>query len=82
MTRTPTGTLALADYLATRVVELTVHTVDIAVAIGLEDAEPPRAASRVTVQVLAELAAEPSPSRLLRALTGRAALPEGFNVFA
>jgi uncharacterized protein (TIGR03083 family) len=75
------GVIALGDFLATRVVELSVHTLDLTDAVGLADREPPPAAARVAVQVLGALASEPSPSVLLRALTGRLALPRGFSVF-
>jgi uncharacterized protein (TIGR03083 family) len=77
---TAVGTLSLGDYLGTRVVELTVHTLDLAAAVEV-DAEPPEAAARVSLIVLSALAAQPSSAVLLRALTGRAALPQGFNVF-
>lgn len=75
------GTIALGDYLATRVVELSVHTLDLADALGLEGCEPPASAARVAVAVLGALASQPSPSVLLRALTGRLPLPLGFSVF-
>ncbi len=75
------GTIALGDYLATRVVELSVHTLDLADAVGLDGAEPPPAPARVAVSVLGALASQPSPSVLLRALTGRVPLPRGFSVF-
>ena len=75
------GTLSLADYLATRVIELTVHSLDIAAAVGRPDAEPPETAAGVSLVVLSALAAHPTAATLLRALTGRAALPSGFNVF-
>ncbi|HEX7444241.1 MAG TPA: maleylpyruvate isomerase N-terminal domain-containing protein, partial [Acidimicrobiales bacterium] len=75
------GTLSLADYLATRVVEVCVHTLDLADALGLAEAEPPAEAAMLSVWVLGALAAEPSPAVLLRALTGRVPLPQGFSVF-
>ena len=77
------GTLSLADFLATRVVELTIHGLDLVVALDLDGilAEPPEPASRVALIVLAALAAQPSSSALLRALTGRVALPQGYSVF-
>jgi hypothetical protein len=75
------GTLSLADYLATRVVEVCVHTLDLADALGLAEAEPPGEAAMLSVWVLGALAAEPSPAVLLRALTGRVPLPQGFSVF-
>jgi uncharacterized protein (TIGR03083 family) len=75
------GTIALGDYLATRVVELSVHTLDLADAVGLDHCEPPPLAAHVSVSVLGALASSPSPSVLLRALTGRVPLPRGFSVF-
>jgi uncharacterized protein (TIGR03083 family) len=75
------GTLSLGDYLGTRVVELTVHTLDLGAALGHDDAEAPESAALVSLIVLSALAAQPSSAVLLRALTGRAALPPGFNVF-
>ncbi|HEY5153991.1 MAG TPA: hypothetical protein VIJ47_04600, partial [Acidimicrobiales bacterium] len=75
------GTLSLGDYLGTRVVELTVHTLDLAAAVGWVDAEPPEAAARVSLIVLSALAAQPSSAVLLRALTGRVPLLSGFSVF-
>ncbi len=78
------GTLSLADFLATRVVELTIHSLDLAHALGLDGTElgePPEPASRVSLTVLAALAAQPSSGMLLRALTGRVLLPQGFSVF-
>jgi uncharacterized protein (TIGR03083 family) len=75
------GVIALGDYLATRVVELTVHTLDLVDAVGVDGAEPPPSAARIAVAVLGALASRPSPSVLLRALTGRVPLPRGFSVF-
>lgn len=74
------GTLALADYLATRVVEVTVHTLDLCAALGRDD-EPPDGAGRVSLQVVAAIAAGHSQGLLLRALTGRGGLPQGFSAF-
>ena len=75
------GTLSLGDYLGTRVVELTVHTLDLAAAVGVPVAEPPESAALVSLIVLTAMAAQPSSAVLLRALAGRAPLPLGFNVF-
>ena len=75
------GTISLADYLATRVVEVCVHTLDLADAVGLVDADPPGDAAMMSVWVLGALAAAPSSAVLLRALTGRVPLPTGFSVF-
>ncbi len=75
------GTIALGDYLATRVVELSVHTLDLVDVVGGDNPEPPRMAAQVSVSVLGALASGSSPSVLLRALTGRVPLPMGFSVF-
>ena len=73
---TPFGALHLDDYLATRTVELCAHTVDLQLATGQPPAVAPAAAA-VAVAVLTPLA---DPAVLLRALLGRAPLPDGFNV--
>jgi uncharacterized protein (TIGR03083 family) len=78
---TAVGTLSLGDYLGTRVVELTVHTLDVAAAIDQRTVEPPESAALVSLVVLTAMAARPSSAVLLRALTGRAELPRDFNVF-
>lgn len=74
------GGMRLADYLPTRTVELSVHTSDLAAALGLPLAVPPRAASQ-SLAVLADLAVEDHRGgALLLALTGRRTLPAGFTV--
>lgn len=70
------GQITLVEYLATRVVELGVHTLDLQRATG-QPAELHPDTSAVIVSVLTALA---SPVTLVLALTGRAALPAGFNV--
>ncbi|WP_439689013.1 maleylpyruvate isomerase N-terminal domain-containing protein [Curtobacterium sp. SP.BCp] len=80
----PMGEWALAAYLPTRVFELTVHTIDLRVAAGL-DLDPPAAASAEALRVLGLLVGDADPSSgdapvLLRALTGRAALASGWSV--
>lgn len=79
----PMGEWALAAYLPTRSFELTVHTIDLRVAAGL-DVRPPAAASAEALRVLGLLVGDADPSSgdaavLLRALTGRAALPSGWS---
>ncbi|GIX49715.1 MAG: hypothetical protein KatS3mg131_3926 [Candidatus Tectimicrobiota bacterium] len=77
---TPVGGMRLLDYLPTRVLELTVHTLDLAAALGLELALPP-AAVAVTGAVLVELAQRSGQAPLLlQALTGRRPLPPGFSL--
>ena len=70
------GPMRLADYLPTRVVELGLHTLDLQAATG-QPLALPASATNVMLGVLAELADLPV---LLLAMTGRRALPDGFNV--
>jgi len=70
------GQITLVEYLATRVVELGVHTLDLQRATGQHVQLHPDT-SAVIVAVLTSLA---SPVTLVLALTGRAALPADFNV--
>jgi hypothetical protein len=72
------GPMRLADYLPTRVVEVALHTLDLQAATG-QPLLLPASAANVTLGVLAELADLPV---LLLAMTGREALPTGFNVIA
>lgn len=66
------GEMALSQYLATRVVELVVHGLDLAVAIDLPT-EPPVESSNVALATLLGLARPSDLSSVLRLLTGRAA---------
>lgn len=78
---TPFGTMTLEGYLPTRTLELTVHTCDLAAALGVS-AEVPRAAAAETFAVIGGLAAaQGKASTALLALTGRAALTAGYSVF-
>lgn len=77
------GGITLEDYLPTRIVELVVHGIDLAGAIGVEP-EVPREPMQVTLETLAELAVcrpgAPDPVVVVRAMTGRGSLPEGTNL--
>ena len=64
------GEMPLDQYLATRVLELVVHGMDLADAIGLE-VNPPPASADVVVRVLLDLAGEAGIGTGIRALTGR-----------
>ncbi len=75
------GVIALPDYLATRVVELVVHTLDLAAALELDLPVPPVPA-RVAVQVLVDLVEDDYLGDLLRTLTGRSDLLVGLNALA
>lgn len=73
-----TGIISFIDYLPTRVVEFVIHTSDLRTACHL-DGEAPDTAAAVTLAVLTQLA-DDRPTKLIRALTGRATLPEGYNL--
>ena len=76
------GGMRFIDWLATRTVELTVHGLDLAAAIG-STAAPGEAALRTTFGVLSEIAiAQHKAPGLLLALTGRHPLPTGFSLMA
>lgn len=75
------GVIALPDYLATRVVELVIHTLDLTAAIGVDLPVPPLP-GRMAVQVLADLVPDDFMADLLFALTGRAGLVVGLNTMA
>jgi hypothetical protein len=78
--QTPVGGMRLVDYLPTRTFELTVHTCDIAAALG-RPIDPPPAAAATTLRLLGELAAGGnSAGQVMLALTGRGSLPAGFTV--
>jgi len=77
---TPFGVMTLEGYLPTRIVELTVHTCDLAAALHLDPTVPPDAAA-VTFTVLGALAAaQGSAAPALLALTGRRPLPPGYSL--
>ncbi|MDE2837319.1 MAG: maleylpyruvate isomerase family mycothiol-dependent enzyme [Chloroflexota bacterium] len=74
------GGIRFVDYLETRVFELTVHTLDLANAIGVP-VEPSREAMGVTLQLLAALALESGRGApLALSGTGRGPLPDGYSV--
>lgn len=77
--QTPVGGMRVAEYLPTRVFELTVHTCDLAAALG-RALDPPVSAATLTLRLLGELAATgESAGQVMLALTGRRALPSGFS---
>jgi uncharacterized protein (TIGR03083 family) len=76
------GGMRLSDYLPTRTFELTVHTLDLASALGLP-IDPPRTAAREAMQIVTDLAVDDGRAGvLLLAATGRPALPAGFSVLS
>jgi hypothetical protein len=74
------GGMRLRDYLPTRTFELTVHTADLATALGVPPDVPATAAAQA-LQVVTDLAvADGLAGALLLAATGRPGLPAGFSV--
>jgi hypothetical protein len=77
---TPAGGIRLIDYLPTRTFELIIHTMDLAIALGMDD-EPPKNGLEATIQILGQLALyQGHAPGLILAATGRHVLPEGFSV--
>ena len=77
---TPFGTVRLVEYLPTPVLEVVVHTLDIADAAEVTF-EPSQDALTVTLGLLSDIAvARGDGIALAMALSGRRSLPEGFNV--
>lgn len=77
---TPAGGMRLSTYLPTRTFELVVHGLDIASSAGIES-DPPAPAMTSALHLAAALAeATGRASVLVRAITGRTALPSGFTV--
>ena len=81
---TRAGGMRVGEYLRTRTLELTIHSLDLAAALSAsgDPAEPPPAASTETLVLLAEIAAlggGAERATVLRALTGRSELPPGYN---
>ena len=74
------GGMRLADYLPTRTFELTVHTADLATALG-QPVDVPVNAARQALRIVGDLAlGEGLAGPLLLAATGRPGLPPGFSV--
>jgi hypothetical protein len=77
---TPVGGMLLDAYLPTRIFELTVHTLDIAGAIGAR-VEPPTEALSLALHLAADMAVHTGRgAEVLLALTGRGSLPPGFSL--
>lgn len=66
------GEMPISQYLATRVVELVVHGLDLASVLGI-DVNPPPVSTRVVMRVLLDLAEEEDQTWVIRFLTGRPA---------
>ena len=78
--KTPAGERPLVRYLRSRVTELTIHTVDLADALGLE-VEAPEECWRVALYGLADMAVRGGTAKEVAfVLTGRRALADGFSL--
>ncbi len=71
------GAMRLIDYLPTRIVELTVHSLDLTDAIGT----PATVRSTPVALTMDLMLVSVDPLVLMRALGGRRSLPDGFSVF-
>lgn len=76
----PAGTMTLAQYLPSRIAELTIHSLDIARAAGVE-LTAPTSALRESLMFVARRAATRSGQDILLALTGRGQFPPGYSVY-
>ncbi len=78
--KTPAGERPLVRYLGSRVTELTIHTVDLADALGLE-VEAPEECWHVTLHALADMAVRGGAAKEVSfALTGRRPMADGFSL--
>lgn len=76
----PAGVMRLIDYLPSRIFELTIHTADIARAVGVPFSPDP-GATTITFACLASLAvARDVAVDALLAIAGRGPLPDGYSV--
>jgi uncharacterized protein (TIGR03083 family) len=72
--------IELGEYLRTRVFELVVHSIDIADAAGVPHGQPAEAVAATLHLAAGVAAARGDGEALLRSLTGRATMPEGYSV--
>jgi hypothetical protein len=78
--RSPIGGIWLIDYLPARILEVTTHTLDLSLALGV-DPKPPERSLSTTLHALADIAVirgEGAP--MLLSLAGRQSLPAGFSL--
>jgi uncharacterized protein (TIGR03083 family) len=77
---TPAGGMRVRDWIPTRTLELVVHGMDVARTAGVEVAFPAEAVEEATLLCARVAVRAGDATVLLRALTGRATLPEKFSV--
>ncbi len=81
MMGTPFGPLAFDAYLPSRTAELVLHGLDLAAVAGVECSVPPQAEAAAALFLAERAVAKGLGGVLLSALSGRAGLPERFNVY-
>ncbi len=72
--------IELGEYLRTRVFELVMHSIDIADATGVPHGQPADSVTATLHLAAGVAAARGDGEALLRSLTGRATMPEGYSV--
>lgn len=77
----PAGTMTLADYLPSRIAELTIHGLDVARALGTAIAAPPPALLESLRFLAGPLVKQGKGELALLALSGRAQLLPGFSAY-
>lgn len=73
------GQIPFGEYLRTRLVEATLHSLDLIDALG-RSVELPPLALRLTVDALIDAASSETLTTIARAVSGRGALAPGFNI--
>jgi uncharacterized protein (TIGR03083 family) len=76
----PVATMTLAEYLPSRIAELTIHTIDLELAIGVETPVP-WSALEESLSFVALRSSKTDGVLVLRSLTGRSILPTNFFVY-
>jgi hypothetical protein len=76
---TPVGAISAVDYLATRAFELSVHTLDIVDAAGIEPPVQLPGCARRAAALAASLTRDYDVYTLLRGILGRGEMPDGFT---
>lgn len=72
--------MRLIDYLPTCILEVVVHTMGVAEAVGMR-VEPPPSVLNASLTLLGEMALlQGDGTMLAMALTGRLSLPDGYNI--
>jgi hypothetical protein len=77
---TPAGGMRVRDWIPTRTLELVVHGMDVARTAGIEVTFPAEAVEEAALLAARVAVRGGGSALLLRALTGRGMLPDGFSV--